>query len=112
MGTEGGRERRKYGRIGTEQVISFAHVDKPDRLALGKNVSSGGIRFDAVGCEIALGDVLRLTFNVDDQTVIAVGRVVWATETDPIAMEVGIEFLEIDPIALEHLEDSFEDPNA
>ncbi len=98
--------RRKYHRIATDQVISFAEENRPDRLAVSKNVSTGGIRFEAVGCEIALGDVLRVTFNVMKQTVVAVGLVVWATETDPISMEVGIEFIDIDPMALRLLEET------
>ena len=98
--------RRKYHRIGTDQVISFAEVDSPDRLAVSQNLSIGGIRFQAVGCEISLGDTLRVTFNVMKQTVVAIGQVVWATETDPISTEVGIEFIDIDPIALRLLEES------
>lgn len=100
------KDRRKYHRIGTDQVISFAEIDRPDQLAVSMNISSGGIRFQAVGCEIALGDTLRVTFNVLKQTVVAIGLVVWATETDPISTEVGIEFIEIDPIALRLLEES------
>ena len=99
-------ERRKYHRIGTDQVISFAELDTSERLAVSKNVSTGGIRFEAVGCEIALGDTLRVTFNVMKQTVVAIGTVVWATDTDPISMEVGIEFMDIDPVALRLLEES------
>ena len=90
-------ERRKYRRIATDQVISFAPVSDRDLLGVGRDLSSGGIRFEAVGCEIDLGDVLRVTFNVGDQTVVAVGRVIWSTEIDPISSEVGIEFIEIDP---------------
>ncbi len=100
------RNRRKYHRIGTDQVISFAEIDRPDRLAVSKNVSTGGIRFEAVGCEINLGDTLRVTFNVLKQTVVAIGTVVWATDTDPISTEVGIEFIDIDPIALRLLDES------
>ncbi len=98
-------DRRKYHRIGTDQVISFAQVDQSDHLAVSKNVSTGGIRFEAVGCEIDLGEVLRVTFNVGDRTVVAIGRVVWATEIDPITANVGIEFLEIDPLALQLLDE-------
>ena len=94
------QDRRKYSRVATDQVISFAPVDARDLLGVSRNVSQSGIRFEAVGCEIALGDVLRVTFNVGEQTVVAVGRVVWATEMDPITMDVGIAFLEIDPRAL------------
>ncbi len=98
-----GGERRKYRRIETDQVISFAPVERRDLLGVSRNVSQGGIRFEAVGCEIQLGDVLRVTFNVGDQTVLATGKVVWATEMDPITTDVGLEFLEIEPLALELL---------
>jgi hypothetical protein len=98
-------ERRKYHRISTDQVISFAEIDHPDQLGVGRNLSPGGIQFDAVGCEINYGDVLRVTFNVAELTVVAIGRVAWATETDPISMEIGIEFIEIDPLALQMLDE-------
>jgi len=105
MATANGRERRKYYRIPTDQVISFAEVGASERLGSGRDLSRGGIRFDAVGCEIGFGDVLRVTFNLLDRTYVATGRVVWATETDPIAVEIGLEFVEIDPLALRTLEE-------
>jgi hypothetical protein len=98
-------ERRKYHRINTDQVISFAEIDRADQLGVGRNLSAGGIQFNAVGCEMNYGDVLRITFNLGEQTVVAIGRVAWATDLDPISVEVGIEFIEIDPIALEMLDD-------
>lgn len=101
-----GSERRKYARLDTDQMISFAPLDTHDRLAVGKNVSQGGIRFEAIGCEMSLGDVLRVTFNLGDHTVVAVGKVVWATDVDPITMDVGLEFIEIDPLAVRLLEDA------
>ena len=108
MSESQGAERRKYHRIATDQVISFAEIDRPDQLAVSKNLSSGGISFEAVGVEINLGDVLRVTFNVGDQTVVATGTVVWATDTDPITQEVGIEFHEIDPEAVRLLDEIVE----
>jgi hypothetical protein len=99
-------DRRKYRRIATDQVISFAPVDTRDLLGVSRNVSAGGIRFEAVGCEINLGDDLRITFNIGEHTVVVVGRVTWATEMDPITTDVGIEFLEIDPSVLRLLEDA------
>ncbi len=98
-------ERRKYRRIGTDQVISFAPIDQRDLLGVSRDLSAGGIRFEAVGCEINLGDVLRVTFNLGEQTVVAAGTVVWATEVDPLTTDVGIEFLEIEPAALRALEE-------
>jgi c-di-GMP-binding flagellar brake protein YcgR len=94
-----GHERRKYHRIPTDQVISFAELDASDQLAVSKNLSTGGIAFEVVGCEINMGDVLRVTFNVGEHTVVATGKVVWATDTDPITTEVGLTFHEIDPQA-------------
>ena len=110
MGQEEGAERRKFHRIATDQVISFAEIDRPDQLAISRNLSTGGISFEAVGVEINLGDILRVTFNVGDQTVVATGKVMWATDTDPITQEVGIEFHEIDPDAVRLLEDAIEPP--
>jgi len=98
-------ERRKYQRIATDQVISFAPVETRDLLGVSRNLSMGGIRFEAVGCEINLGDALRVTFNVGDHTVVAVGRVAWATEMDPITTDVGLEFIEIDPAAMQLLDE-------
>jgi c-di-GMP-binding flagellar brake protein YcgR len=98
-------ERRKYRRIATDQVISFAQVDERDLLGVGRDISPTGIRFEAVGCEIDLGDVIRVTFNVGEHTVIAVGRVIWSTEIDPISSEVGIEFIEIEPTAQQLLDE-------
>ena len=105
MGNPTGEERRKYRRIGTDQVVSFAPVDTRDLLGVSRDLSSGGIRFEAVGCEIELGEVLRVTFCVGDQTVVAVGRVAWSTEIDPLTLDVGLEFVEIDPEAVEMLDD-------
>jgi hypothetical protein len=105
MGQTGGEERRKYRRIGTDQVISFAPVDARDLLGVSRDLSIGGIRFEAVGCEIELGETLRVTFSVGDQTVVAVGRVAWSTELDPLTLDVGLEFVEIDPEAADLLND-------
>jgi hypothetical protein len=102
-------DRRKYQRIPTDQVISFAPVDTRELLGVSRNLSSGGIRFEAVGCEIDLGDVLRVTFNVGDNTVVAVGRVAWSIEMDPITTDVGLEFIEIDPSAVRVLEETLSD---
>ncbi len=103
MGNPSGEERRKYRRIGTDQVISFALVDTRDLLGVSRDLSIGGIRFEAVGCEIDLGTTLRVTFNVGDQTVVAIGRVAWSTEIDPMTLDVGLEFIEIDPLAVDLL---------
>ncbi len=105
---EKGSDRRKFPRIATDQVISFAIVDANDQLAISRDVSPGGIRFECVGCELDLGDTIRVTFNVGDRSVVAVGEVVWATETDPITLDIGLEFRDIDADALRAIEETAE----
>lgn len=105
MGAPQKDDRRKYRRLATDQVISFAPVETRDLLGVSRNLSLGGIRFEAVGCEIDLDDTLRVTFNVGDETVVAVGKVVWSTEIDPITTDVGLEFIEIDPEAARMIEE-------
>ncbi len=100
-------DKRKYSRIDTDQVISFSHVDERELLGVSRDLSKGGIRFEAVGCEIALGDTLRVTFNVGDHTAVATGRVAWCTEMDPITMDVGIEFLDVDEDTIRLIDEFF-----
>ena len=83
-------------------IIGLGYVGLPLAVAFAK------AGFIAVGIEINLGDVLRVTFNIGDHTVVATGKVVWATDTDPITQEVGIEFHEIDPEAVRMLEETLE----
>lgn len=98
------RDRRKYPRLESEQMVAVARVDSKGHLAIGRDVSLGGIRFQVVGAEIHLGDVIQVYFNVEDQTLNAVGRVVWATDLDAFTTDIGLEFIEIDPQAAQLLQ--------
>ncbi len=102
--SEAGGDRRKYPRLDTDQMVAVARVSEGEKIALGRDVSLGGIRFQIVGVEIALGSLLRIYFNVEDQTLSALGRVAWATELDAFTTDVGLEFLEVEPRARELLE--------
>ena len=104
QGFEKSRSRRKYSLVGTDRIISFAPIDDRDLQAVSRDVSPGGIRFEAVGCEIELGEVLRVTFSIQDQVVVAIGRVAWATELDAMTTDVGVEFVEVDSEVLELLD--------
>lgn len=112
MGRSPGADRRKYPRIDTGDMVSVAPMGAGDRLAVSRDMSSGGIRFEAIGFELALGEVLRVTFNVGEMTVTATGRVMWVTELDPITLEVGLEFTEIEPWVQHLLEDVARDDEA
>jgi c-di-GMP-binding flagellar brake protein YcgR len=104
MGSAKFNERRKYPRIPTGELVSFVPFAGSPSLGQGEDVSLGGIRFTVVGCSLRYDDMLQVSFNVGDQTIEAVGRVVWRKSLDDITTEVGLEFVRIDPWAARLLE--------
>ena len=109
MSEERRSERRKYPRIRSSDVVSFSEEEAVDRLAVSKDFSLGGIRFEAVGCEIDLGTVLRVNFYVGSTFVSALGRVVHSTDVDKLTQDIGIEFVEIDPISVAILREYYKE---
>ena len=105
MGDGDDRDRRRFTRLANEQLVSFSTFGRGSGLAQGGDVSQGGIRFTAVGCEFQRDELVRVSFNVGSRTVDAVGRVVWIHEHDDITVEVGLEFVRIGPWAARLLED-------
>ncbi len=97
-------ERRKYPRVPTDQLLSFTAFTDPPGLGEGADVSLGGIRFKALGSRPRVGDLLRVSFNLGEETINAVGRVVWTKPLDDIGTEVGLEFVRLDPWAARLLE--------
>ena len=100
----GSFDRRKYVRIPTRQVVSIARADAAPRPAFGSDISVAGIRFEVIGCEIEFADVLTIDFQLEDQAISALGRVVWCIDVDPIVQEVGLEFLDLPPESAEFLQ--------
>ncbi len=97
-------DRRKYPRIPPHQLVSFTPFGGTPSLGDGCDVSLGGIRIKIVGCKLRQGDLLTVTFNVGDQSIESVGRVVWLKQMDDITAEIGLEFVRIDPWAARLLE--------
>lgn len=98
------RERRKYPRIPTDQVLTIAPEGRCGLPARGRDLGPGGIQFQVVGCEIALGDALTVTFQAGGDCIVASGRVVWAIENDAWSTDVGLEFDRIEGEGLAVLE--------
>jgi hypothetical protein len=61
-----------------------------------------------VGCTLRVGDLVRVTFNIGDETVAAIGSVLRVRELDPITSEVSLEFVRVDPWAAQLLEQALE----
>ena len=104
MASASAAERRKYRRIAVDQLISFSPFAGSTALGQSGDVSLGGIRFTAVGCNFRGNELCQVSFNLGEETVEAVGRVVWTKALDDITHEVGLEFVRIDPWAARLLE--------
>jgi len=109
MGENHNVERRKYPRIPSSDVVSFSELNTEEKMGVTKDVSPGGIRFYATGCEIEQESILQINFYVGETFVTAVGKVVHATEVDPLTQDIGIEFVEIDPVASAILQNSYQE---
>ena len=76
------------------------------------DVSIGGIRFQSVGLDLELGELLRVTLTLGENTVEVVGKLVRVTDLDGFTQEMGLSFLEVSPEAQsllnEHLPEDFE----
>jgi hypothetical protein len=98
-------DRRRYARIPAGELVSFSPFAGASGLGEARNISLGGICFTVVGCKVEPGDLLQVSFNVGEETVNAVGRIVRATALDDITLEIGLEFVRIDPWAVRLLEE-------
>ncbi len=101
-------DRRKYPRIRSDQLVSFTPFGGAPSLGDAGDLSLGGIRIQIVGCKFRNGDLLLVNFNVGEQTIEAVGRVVWLKQMDDLTADVGFEFVRIDPWAARLLEEEMD----
>ena len=102
-------DRRKYQRVMTEALVSIARVESADVVAHAVDLSEGGIRFQCVGLEVELGELLRVTLNLGGSEVSAVGKVVRITELDAFSEELALALVEVDARTLELLHEHLED---
>ncbi|MFQ5697502.1 MAG: PilZ domain-containing protein [Myxococcota bacterium] len=95
-----GNERRKFPRVRTDSVISIARLDPPPvSLAHAIDLSKAGIRFQCVGVELQLGDAVRVTLTVADQTISVEGQLVRVVDLDAFTQEVALAFGSLDATA-------------
>ena len=104
MESEDPRARRNNDRIPIDELVSFTPFVGSSSLGQGVDVSLGGIRLRVVGCQLAHDEMLQVSFNVANQTIEAVGRVVRLQQLDDITTELSLEFVRVDPWAARMLE--------
>ncbi len=101
--------RRKYPRVRTEVLFSVTRKDAPDGLAYAVDFSLGGIRFQCVGLEFKVGQLLHVRLNLGGTEVSAIGKLVRITQPDGLTPELALAFVEVEARTLKLLEEYLED---
>jgi hypothetical protein len=89
-------DRRKYPRVRTDSLVSIRRIETPPQLAHALDLSLGGIRFQCVGVELELDQVVSVTLTLGDRTATVVGKLVRVTDLDAFTQEVALAFLVAD----------------
>jgi hypothetical protein len=101
-------ERRKHPRIRSDQTFVVTPFAGREMMAQCCDISAGGMRFGMVGSTLRAGDLVRVSFNIGDETVAAIGSVLRVHELDPITTDITIEFVRLDPGASQLLAQALE----
>ncbi len=86
--------RRKYPRVRTEALVLVRRVRRVEgktQLARGVDLGLGGIRFQCVGQDLELGEVIEATLILGHDSVKVVGKTVRVTNKDQ-TQEVALAF--------------------
>jgi hypothetical protein len=99
-------DRRKYLRVLTEQVISIGRLDSREGLAHALDLSLGGIRFQCVGLGVNVGEMLKVTLTLAENTSALVGPIMRVVDLDEFTQEVALSFVKMDDDTRRVLEDN------
>jgi hypothetical protein len=88
-------ERREFVRASVDSIVSVSRANVLDVVGQAQNISAGGIHFIVEGLDVALGDVLRVTIDVDGEPVQVVGQLVRVTDIGDSKQEAALAFLEV-----------------
>ncbi len=88
----------------TESLVSIRRLSGREALAHSLDLSTGGIRFQAVGLDARVNDILKVTLTLGEVTTTVVGQLVRAKDLDEFTQEVAICFLKMDDQTRRHIE--------
>jgi hypothetical protein len=97
-------DRRKYPRVHTGSLVSIARLDERDALAHALDLSVGGVRFQCVGLDVKLGEIVRVSLTLGEETTTVIGQLTRVDELDAFTQEVAVSFTKMDPQTRERLE--------
>ena len=96
--------RRKYPRVMTESLVSVGRIDAREALAHALDLSVGGLRFQCVGLDVRLGDMLKVTITLGERTMSLIGQLVRVDQLDEFTQEVALVFLKMEDETRQYLE--------
>jgi hypothetical protein len=99
--------RRRYPRIQADAARKVGWVDTPQseesEFAEVIDLGIGGIRFRSVDLNLEIGDVVEVTFTLDEHPATVVGKVIRLSDEGSGTQEIALAFLQIDPATVGRL---------
>ncbi len=97
------KDRRKFTRRAGAAVVARRIEGGDPKLGRAVDLGMGGLRFQCLGLNVAVGEVIEATILVGDDSVTVVGKTVRVTDMGQ-TQEIALTFERvIDPEALERL---------
>lgn len=100
-------EKRKHSRINSLHLLNYVYTDEDvegSTQGMGRtlNISESGILLET-HAPINVGNIVSLTIGFEEEVVDIKGRVVYTKENASDMFESGIEFFDVDAMALKIL---------
>lgn len=104
MGKIGHTNASLYPRIRTDDVLSVHRVPEQTKVGEGLGSARFGVRVQLLDEHFQVGEIVEVTFNLDDTPAAAVGKVIRGVGIAGIAQEITVEFLDVGGMTLAHLD--------
>jgi hypothetical protein len=90
-------DRRRYPRSSIDCMLSVQRLGASGGLAHVSDMSAGGVRFQCVGFNMALEEVVEIQFTLGKAAFGLFGKTVRTAKLDEFAQEVALAFTGMDP---------------
>lgn len=95
--------RRREPRVRSEGMLTVEQMSGSERVGHIMDLSAGGVRFQTVGTRVTFDEVVRIAFNVGEETFNLFGKAVRVQNLDAFSQEVALSFAGLEPVRRETL---------
>lgn len=89
-------DRRRYPRSSVDCMLSVQRLGASGGLAHVTDISAGGVRFQCVGLNMALEEVVEIQFTLGKEAFGLFGKTLRTSKLDEFAQEVALAFTGVD----------------